>query len=244
MLPVSGDRVQRAARGTLPLLPLSAGSAPSLARHSAALTFFTPALLYLHGRFSDDVFVEFLHDRGVETPFYSASFAKPVFEGLESADGDPSWNHSLWAVRNADWPDVEGYVGSVKLTHTPSGRLFGCGLQRLTVLDPLFMDRAAVLPQEVPLLSLWAFCVDGNRSSWSFEADPRRAWVRPRPRRGPPTDECVAFARDVFAERNPYEAAPAPPVASASPELRFDRGRAAWADGALDLFRRLRAEGA
>lgn len=239
MRPVSGTPSRRVLRCPFRPVDLAVGGRAGLAALAGPLAFFTPALLYLRGRFSDAQVEDFLAEHGGDVVFYRRSFSRPVFAGLEGPGGDPHWNHTLWALRSEHWDAFESYALSVKLLDTPRRRMYGVGAQRLSVLDPLFLDRVAVVPEGVPLLPLVAFGVSGNASAWALRFDPDRPWLTPSAVRLPPDPGAAAFAEDVFRERNPYDRAQPDPAADAAA-----RALAAGHPGRLGPFRARPATGA
>ena len=212
MLPVKGTPSRSLLRGRVARVPLAVSDRADLSAFTDHLVFFTPALLYLRGRFRDDLLHDYASDRNVDLTIYGKTFRRPLFRGLEAADGDAHWNHTLWAVRSGVWEGsgvnhgLRDFLLTAKLTDSRRRVMYGIGVQRLVVLDPQVFDRCVVIPERVPVVSVWAFGVNGSRAAWAFRFDDRRPWVPPEPERLDPDPRMVRFARDVFGERNPYDA--------------------------------------
>lgn len=212
MLPIRGTPSRSLARGRVSRVALAASDRGDLAAFADHLEFFTPALLYLRGRFRDDLLHDYASTHNVDLAVYERSFVRPVFRGLEAADGNPYWNHTLWAARRGVWAGHDAVHGlrdfllTAKLTDSRRRVLYGIGVQRLAVLDPLFMDRCVVIPERVPVVSVWGFGVNGSHAAWAYRSDDARPWVPPEPVRLDPDPRMTRFARDVFGERNPYDA--------------------------------------
>jgi hypothetical protein len=216
MPPVSGVVARRVAKGRLAVEPLPLSGHADLSRLAASYDFFTPGALFLRGRLTDDVLHDFACRHGGDVRLFGRNFAKPVFSGLVTREGDRVWDHTLWAAPAGLWPDLREFLLGVKVTDTARRRLWGVGLQDLVVLDPAFVDRSAVLPQEVPLLRVTAFGVNGNAAAWAFAADAARPWATPALVRHPPLPATVRFAEAVFRERDPYAATEPDPYAAAA----------------------------
>ena len=85
-------------RGMIVKHKLNVGFAESL----AAMTdyqFFTPAVLYLHGAFTDGPLIDFMFNEQRDIRLHYHVSRTKIFNGLEApSNGNVLWNHALWAV--------------------------------------------------------------------------------------------------------------------------------------------------
>lgn len=100
------------------VLPLDRFS--SLADASAYFAFFTPAVLYLHGRFTDYLWQDAAELYGRTLPLGFYRFAEPIWSDL--GDGpDDDWNYALWAVPQEDWTFVRDFLLMTALFDSTTG---------------------------------------------------------------------------------------------------------------------------
>ena len=162
--------------------------------------FFTPALLYLYGRFNDQPLVDFLADYKKPVHLMHALFDHPIFGGLETPDGNADWNRALWAIAREALPAFEAYILSVTMHDTPHHLVFRIGAQDLWLPDPLAVDRRGILERP---LCITVFGVDSNARVIAFDPSGKglpvlRSW--------PPQPRTVQFAKLMFAGNNPTSA--------------------------------------
>lgn len=159
--------------------------------YSADYAFFTPAILYLRGGFTDGPFADFVAEAKREIPFYYTKFSSPIFRGLESPDGNPAWNHGLFAVRRDDWDELSSWMLTLMLMNPNDKQCNAVAEQRLTVPD---RGRPA---------QVMAFALRGSAATWAFVQDgetPRLARLRP-------SVGTAAFANALLLGENPVDAA-------------------------------------
>jgi hypothetical protein len=146
-----------------------------------AWRFFTPALLYLYGRFTDRV----LSDFSAECPdalFLQHTFDEPLFYGLGAlygvdvppercgitlVDDRPlAWNFHLWAIQAKFYPQFENFMLGVTAVDTPGGRVYRTAVQDIMIQDPL----AATSDLRPVRAAVHVFCVDGSDKVLALDA--------------------------------------------------------------------------
>jgi len=182
--------------------------------------FFTPALLYLHGRLTDAHLLDFLRDVAGSCRLMFHKFDRPIFRGLQTPDGDKDWNHGLWAVEADAYPHLESFLLSLTLVDQRAKRVYRAGAQDVLVADPLHVDRRPALSAACPLLPIVAFGVNASHRRVSLYWDDKApAASLPILRYNPPDPDMVAFAKDVLVEENLDAALGTPdPMATAADE--------------------------
>jgi hypothetical protein len=161
--------------------------------------WYTPAPLYLWGRYSENNLSDMVQHRNVQILWYR--FDKPVFQGFQ-LNGDPAWNHILWAAKAEDWPKiVDGILETVQFD-IPNSRLYQYAMQNLTVYDPLALDKQRVLTQNVPTTTIHAFAVLTNERQYAFDTRSSDIRVQPSVVSFKPSDLHVNAARKLFARKN------------------------------------------
>lgn len=175
----------------------------SLAPFQQRFAFFTPAIAYLHGRFTDRVLLHYLETVGPVDLFHT-KFDRPLFSGLSARDGDPDWNYVLWAVEQEHWPSLVDHLCAAVATDTPTRCVYRYPTQQVELFDPLVLSRQAVLPRMMPVVDVTVFGVQSNRGIAYLEpVEP--AHLRPLPLRfGPPDPECLRYAEALFCHEDPH----------------------------------------
>jgi hypothetical protein len=191
------------ARGIVRKLPLQVGQAESLLAMTAEYTFFTPAVLYLYGCFADAILIDLMRELGREVPLYHRRFAHPIFRGLELPDGDADWNHVLWACRPADYEPLSTFLISLTLALSRNRVILCYGEQKLSVVDPLALERKGVYHDGLPWLDIYAFGINGSAGRVAFRQTGRSPAELPRLVRLEADGEIRASARALFAGDNP-----------------------------------------
>ncbi len=128
-------------KGTVPKYPLEVGAAESLAAMTPAYVFFSPAIIYIHGRFGDLLLADMMREIGRDVRIYFKRFNSRIFSGLESSRGDPAWNYALLAVTADDWQLLTDFICSACVRDKATDIDYRYGEQRLMICDPLFADR-------------------------------------------------------------------------------------------------------
>lgn len=193
------------ARGVLAKPPLNLRGVRSLASMRQDFAFFTPAVLYLSGVFSDAPLIDFVQESRNDVNFHHYRFETKIFEGLRASDGDLAWNYVLWAIRRPFWQSFQDFMCSLTFSRPQQRMVFGVGLQDFQVLDPLTLDLKRIISNEVPQVAVSAFGLNSNRFRLAFEV-PEEATSLPIVRRYAPAGDMVAFAEALHEGRNPNDA--------------------------------------
>ena len=139
----------------------------------AGYVWYTPAIIYLWGRYTEINLSDLVRLKDIKIFWYK--FDKPIFKGF-TANGDPSWNHVLWAAEQSQWDKlVNGILETVQFD-AQSKKLYQYALQALTVYDPLFSDKKIVLSESTPTVKVNVFAVLSNEYQYAF--DTRNAEVK------------------------------------------------------------------
>ena len=129
-------------------------------------TWYTPALLYLWGRFTDINLADLMAKYDFKIYWYL--FDKPIFNGLNFKE-DRSWNHLLWAAPNADWNNIVNGILETVQFDIPNKLLFQYALQSMDVYDPLYVDKERLITNTTPKVKVKAFAVLTNISQFAFD---------------------------------------------------------------------------
>lgn len=181
-------RTGRIVRHKLPLTP------GCRALTELDMAFFTPAILYLYGGFTDAPFVDYMLGLGRDVRIFEHVFSKPVFVGLIDAKAysEYHWNYTLWAV---DAPDAKGlgdHLCSVATADSKKKTFTRVGQQELVIPDPLARERDPANPQT---LRITAFGLDGSEFQAGFLPGARGL---PGVVKQAPSDALVAQAAALF----------------------------------------------
>lgn len=164
--------------------------------------FFSPAILYLWGRFTDAVLIDFLETIQRRVEFYHYKFNLPLFQNLNAYNGDPSWNHVLWAVEKEFWPQFIDHLCAAVLTDSIQGHVYRIGYQEFQIVDPLCLDRSMILSASLPLVTIGAFGVVCDKFSAALDF-PEKPSLQAVPMRLYPADEkCQQYADILFKQES------------------------------------------
>lgn len=196
---------------TVPKYAMNVGNAGRLGVFAATHRFFTPALPYLFGRFTDAVLADFLGQYKKPCPIAHRHFARPVFHGMTAPDGDGEWNHVLWCVEAEAYPALEAHLLSAVTVDHAHQTLYRIGAQDVTIPDPLALDRGSPAPHALDVV---VFGVDASAAAYSVRPphDPplwSSARYLPCVVRHPPRTATVALSRAVFDGGGPADVAAA-----------------------------------
>lgn len=185
---------------------LKTGQARNLQGFDSEFTFFTPAILYLHGGFRDAPFADLMYMTGRRLRLYYKKFAKPVFEGLEApSNGNPDWNHVLWAVHSEDWKLISDWLVSITLSYSELGEVAGVGEQVFTVVDPLAEEKTVIYHGQLRRVTVYAFGLNGSKFRAYFKT-PEGPLGRPKLVFDNPAADMKVFASALFGGANPVDA--------------------------------------
>ena len=179
------------------------GTAKNLQKIQQEWRFFTPALLYLFGRFKDEPIARFYDEVKQEIPIAFYRFNRAIFEGMTTPLGDTDWNHVLWAVPVQWWDVFEQYLITLVMVDREGQSTYGVGAQDIEIFDPLFADENSVLPPVVPKISVVVLGVNGSRACIAMDTAQENAMECPRVKRYPPEPYARKYAEALFQGKNP-----------------------------------------
>lgn len=129
-------------------------------------TWYTPAALYLWGRFSEVNLSDIVQQDDIKIFWYQ--FAKPLFKGFH-VGSDVAWNHTLWAAKDSDWKNITDRILESVQFDIATKSIYQYALQSVDVCDPLFADMHSVLPVGFPTITVYAFAVLSNKGQYAFD---------------------------------------------------------------------------
>jgi len=213
-LPPSNEGIEQAdsAASTGGQLPdLAERHALRSARSLAELrdfVFFTPALLYLYvplrGR---EPFHDFLAEYGRDVRPLTVVFSRPIFRGLEAGQS-AYWNHALMAIAAEHWQAYTAWMYGVSFWFPEKKWFAKVRPMFVTIADPLYLERSAVVSEPVPRVEVGVFALDTNRGSLYLDDSgdpltepPRPIWSHTIPRE-------IAILADALSreENKPFQA--------------------------------------
>lgn len=161
--------------------------------------WYTPAIIYLWGRYSDVNLSDLIQRHDIKIFWYK--FEKPIFQGL-TVNGDPAWNHTLWASEESKWIKlVNGILETVQFD-TVAKKIYQYALQNLTVYDPLFTDKKIIISQDAPTINLNIFAVLSNDRQYAFDTRDKSVKILPQVHTFKPDKMHVAAADKLFGNIN------------------------------------------
>lgn len=157
-------------------------------------TWYTPAALYLWGRFTEKNLADLVEKYNLSVFWYQ--FDKPIFSGFSFGE-DKSWNHLLWAVRNEEHPKlVDGILETVQFD-LDKNVLYQYALQKLRIYDPLNTDLERVVLPSTPVVEISVFAVLSNLRQCAFDTK-KATQSLPSMVSYPPDDLHVKAAKKLF----------------------------------------------
>ena len=188
-------------------LPTVAGA--SLAEYQQEFRFFTPALLYLYGGFSNNIFQDFVnqyqHTTNLRIAFFVYQAKHPIFQGLE-AGTDPVWNYHLFGLRRVHWTAFESFMLSVALAKMEEGVLIRIGYQEVEIADPIVLDRQRIVPTNLPLVTVVSYGVNSTKGAVALRSGTHPLMDPPRIAFHEAQQDHMAFARALWRGQNPHDA--------------------------------------
>lgn len=182
--------------------PLQVGNAESLSVMQEEYAFFTPAVLYLHARFTDGPLIDAMWEMRETIKIYHKKFDRPIFRGLETRDGNKDWNHVLWAVERPYWQFLHNFIASLTLSNADTKTIIRVGGQDIQVYDPLAADRAKIVTVDLPTLVITAYGINGNKHMAGLVPG-LTPLAPPVLRFFPPQEDIRVFAEAYYAGKNP-----------------------------------------
>lgn len=161
--------------------------------------WYTPAPLFLWGRFSETNLSDIVQRTGLKIFWYK--FDKPIFQGF-TIHGDPSWNHILWAASETDWPKLMDAVLETVQFDIERKRLYQYAAQILTLYDPLAMDLQGLVTANLPQTQVKVFAVLSNERQYAFDTRNKDVRAQPGVVSFAPSELHVQAARRLFAHAN------------------------------------------
>lgn len=144
-----------------PLRPFIPATTAQRLSHVTTHAFFSLALPRLLGGFSPAMFLDFLFDQDDEADFSIAVFSKPWMRlppGVRAPEEfQRAATHTLFACRRQFLSAVEKHF--TEFVCRVGGRVVAYPLGRVSVWDPLFLERRALLQTVPPLYDLPYFGV-------------------------------------------------------------------------------------
>ena len=192
--------------GLIDKYELKTGNARSLAELLDAYAFFTPAALYLHGRFRDAPLADFVYMVAPDCKFYYKKFRHLIFRGLETKNRDPDWNYVLWAVERRHWDHLSAWMVSLTLTYADDQSVAGVGEQQFMVTDPLAAERAAMWHPGVGTIPVTTFGLNGSKFKAGFVAGENALMDPPTLGFFKPDAEMGEFVKALYGGANPVDA--------------------------------------
>lgn len=201
----AGDSVLDA-NGRLRKYEFKPGRARSLAELAGDYAFFTPAVLYLHGRFRDAPLADFVYTVAPDCKFYYKKFRRALFRGLDAPNGDVDWNFALWAVPRHHWDAFSAWMVGITLTYEDTREVAGIGEQILEVADPIAAELATVWHPGTPAVTVAAFGINGSRFRAGFVPGENVLMDPPRLEFFRPEGGMKVFADALYTGSNPLDA--------------------------------------
>ena len=158
--------------------------------------------LYIWGQFNDHVLVDFLEQYKKPVEFAFRRFNRPLFRGLET-DLSKDWNHVLWAIEHEHWEPFKDHILAATLIDQANRHIYQTALQEFDIVDPLFMDRAVLLPPVLPMVPVKLFAVRSDIYQAAFEEGTHPLMSPPRLRFFEPQPACKMYAEALFGDENP-----------------------------------------
>ena len=164
--------------------------------------FFTPAIPYLWGRFTDEPLVQFLSEYSKPAHFLTYKFQQPIFTGLSAPNGDVDWNFALWGLENEAWPEFEAFMLSLAFMGFDNS-VTRFGVNTVNVFDPLWLDKGGLALQDSPRLDIEVFGIDSTAGAIYIPAG--KCYTYPAVKRTLPQARTVDFAEAIRVGNNPNE---------------------------------------
>lgn len=211
---------------------LKLSAAANLTDLSEEYAFYTPALLYLkvplHGR---DLFQAFLQEYGKDVLPLSVRLNRPIFQGLDVGP-HPDWNYLLFAMEREHWKAFFPWMRSLTFRDQGARRIFRTGDKPIRIADPIFFERAVVLPREIPCIEVAVFCVDGSDACYYLEEGQHPLLDLPRLRREEPFEDTRKLGAAMLKNHpRPFDVIERQPEEDVIDRVREARKRQKESDG-------------
>lgn len=125
--------------------------------------FYTPALLYLYVRLFDrDPYLNFVQEYGKPVVPVSLKLEQPVFAGL-NAGPIGVWNHYLYGMEKEHFGPFSSWLGALTFTDRELGLVARVRFTDIEIVDPLWLRKIVVMPDEIPHCPILAVGLDTNK---------------------------------------------------------------------------------
>ncbi len=131
--------------------------------------FYTPALLHIVVPLQGcDPFTVFLQEYNKEVLPLSVRLNRPIFKGLDLGP-IKDWNYLLFAMERKHFKHYLPWMQSLTFADRPRNRIYRLGEKQIRIGDPIFFERAVILPQNIPCIDVTVFCIDGSDRCYYME---------------------------------------------------------------------------
>ena len=160
--------------------------------------WYTPAPIYIWGRYSEVNLADMVQQFDIKIFWYK--FEKPVFSGF-TVNGDPSWNHVLWAAQEDQWKKLSDTILETVQFDVPGKKLYQYALQRLSIYDPLSVETQRLVTPATPTVEVKVFAVLSNERQYAFDVRKSDLKVTPQIVTFKPNPIHVNAATRLFADQ-------------------------------------------
>lgn len=179
-------------------------AAATLRDLSSEYFFYTPALLYLHvNLMGREPFQNFLEERKRDVVPLLLAFEQPIFANL--ANAKDNWNNVLLGMEHEPFTEFVQWLGTLAFSDPGRQQLARLRYRQISIIDPIYLQKAAIIADNPPRVDVLAFCLDTNVGCY-YIADPVDRFQLPTATYIPGSyDDTMAFARALYTEHNdPY----------------------------------------
>lgn len=130
--------------------------------------FYTLAIVLTRVRLMGrDPFADFLAEYNQEVIPWTLQFTRPIFKGMH-VGADQTWNHVLFGLPKTHWSHFANWFGQVVYQDRDAQLVTRIRTQEIPIADPLYFERAVILPADCPTVSITAFVLDTNQGCHYF----------------------------------------------------------------------------
>jgi len=132
--------------------------------------FYTPGVLYAKVPMAPDLTASYIGETNCEIIPFSLAVDRPIVSGLNAPNGDPGWNHVLYAIELDHWDAYVEYVGTCAINHREQNTIWRVRTQDIQIFDPFGGVCAAVKTLDNSL-TITAFVLESQHGTWMFNQD-------------------------------------------------------------------------
>lgn len=176
--------------------PLPAAPPQNLVNLSHELAYFTPALLYTHGRFSFDPIEHFNQMYPGDPKPFSIDCQHPFFQQLPLVSMNNSivdWNHRLLAIRRERWDELREAVARSVISITAEQYFCEQLYADIQIVDPVSMLQQPA-SSTLPIITVTVFCPSSNRQFVYLQPAKQPPVTRAYPKVKPPRADTLSRA--------------------------------------------------